>query len=157
SGSVTLNLDTSKVWLVGGNGGLSNATALLGTTDSVTMTLQVSATTALRAVPTTGTPNLLGGVGRNNIGVGGGGGAVGGGGTTGAVNQVLASYGVVGGGAGNTASNQYATVGGGLTNAASGSYATLSGGQSNSASGTGAAIGGGQSNIASNASATVGG
>jgi hypothetical protein len=74
-------------------------------------------------------------------------------------NRVTASFGTIGGGAGNEAGNafEYATVGGGLNNTARGPWATVGGGQQNTASGPNSTLGGGNGNPASGELATVGG
>jgi hypothetical protein len=65
SGDVTLSLDTGytdgRYWKLSGNSGISPATHFLGTTDGVTLTLGVSGTAALRLVPTSGAPDVIGG------------------------------------------------------------------------------------------------
>ncbi len=72
-------------------------------------------------------------------------------------NSVLASFGTVGGGANNIASNVLATISGGYSNAASGFDTTISGGSQNIASGLSATVGGGDINTASGQESTVGG
>jgi hypothetical protein len=72
-------------------------------------------------------------------------------------NRVLAHFGTVGGGRGNTASGFAATVAGGQRNTASGDIATVSGGDINTASGSAATLSGGDDNIASGDYSAVGG
>ncbi|MGH8022589.1 MAG: hypothetical protein ACRED1_03340, partial [Limisphaerales bacterium] len=61
----------------------------------------------------------------------------------------------VGGGSGNTASNNYATVSGGINNVASEDQSTVSGGAANHASGEAATVSGGYDNQATDDYATV--
>ncbi len=160
-----------RYWKLGGNAGTDPATNFLGTMDNVTLTLRVNNTVALRLVPTTGTPNVIGGFSGNAVTPGvvgatiGGGGAADDGSGNPAPNRVTDDYGTVGGGwanqagddAGTTTDAGWATVGGGFRNTASGPYATVGGGESNTASGSRATVGGGDRNTASGALATVGG
>ncbi len=190
TGAVTLTLDTGYVdnryWKLSGNAvdGLPGS-QFLGTTDEVTLTLKVSGTTALRLVPTTGTPNVIGGYEENSVTAGVVGATIAGGGadTTGGntvLNRVTDNYGTVSGGwgnqagddAGTTSDKKFATVGGGRYNTAGGyisvvggggnniadNYAaTVAGGVYNTASGDTATVGGGGDNVASGIEATVGG
>jgi len=152
-------------WSLTGNSGTDPATNFLGTTDNVTLTLKVNNRVALRLVPTTGTPNLIGGYAGNSVSAGVVGATIGGGGRFLGQNRVTDEYGTVGGGIGNRAGDNagttqdagFATVGGGEGNTASGKYATVGGGQDNTASGVRATVGGGWSNAASGYAATVGG
>jgi hypothetical protein len=89
-------------------------------------------------------------------------------------NNTLSSgqFAVVGGGMGNTSSNNYSTVsggvynfnsgysasiGGGYYNVATNSYATIAGGAQNKATGVASTIAGGSANVSSNSYATVSG
>ncbi len=119
------------------------------------LTLSGSMNGGLRVEATAGTPNVIGGFSGNSVTGGGGGATISGGGQSGFPNSVNASFGTVGGGQGNTASDLSATVGGGNTNTASGLRATVGGGLINHASGGDATIGGGGNNNASGFAATV--
>ncbi len=161
TGTITLTLDTSytdgRYWKLGGNGGTDPVNHFLGTTDSVSLTLRVNNTAALRLIPSLGTPNIVGGYQGNAADALAQGVTIGGGGTSGAVNQVTVDFGTVSGGQGNTVSGGYATVGGGRSNTAGNWDATVSGGQGNSANGDSATVSGGQGNTAGGNYATVGG
>jgi hypothetical protein len=181
----TLALDTAyanaRYWQLGGN--TSPLTPTLGTTDSPTLTLVVSDTTALRLGATgDNTPNLLGGAASNSIAAGayavviaggeghtasasaatisggqnneaGEGGTVGGGGK----NLATGISSTVAGGRANAANTQFSAIGGGENNVITGQYATIGGGDNSLASGDNATVGGGQSNEATNDNATIGG
>jgi hypothetical protein len=144
-------------WQVGGNAGTTPGVDYLGTSDGVTLTLAVSGTAALRLVPHATSPNVIGGHGANSVAAGAAGATIGGGGDGTYPNRVTGgTYGTVGGGRDNTASDDYATVGGGQNNTAS-LDATVAGGRDNTASLGGATVGGGGNNTASAFDATVGG
>jgi len=85
------------------------------------------------------------------------GGTIAGGGMTDHPNRVLADFGTIGGGTGNTTSGEGAFVGGGRNNTTSGAFALVSGGEENSADGGYASVGGGWANIAADDYATIGG
>lgn len=83
-------------------------------------------------------------------------------GTTYSGNLASGNASVIGGGAGNQATNTYATVGGGNGNTASGEDSTIAGGggpsqYGNQASGGWSAIGGGDKNAATNSETVIGG
>ncbi len=92
--------------------------------------------------PTASTPNIIGGNSSNTVDTGVEGATISGGGGNGAINQVTAGYGTIGGGHSNTA-GLIATIGGGYYNLASGKNATVGGGAMNKAYGDGTLIGGG--------------
>jgi hypothetical protein len=149
--------DVLNAWSLTGNAG-TNAGNFLGTTDNMTLTLAVSNTAALRLVPNTISPNLIGGYSGNNVSAGVTGATIGGGGASGAANTVTRGYGTVGGGFNNSAGAPGATVGGGANNITSGlSSSTVAGGYGNTASRIYATVGGGESNTASGDVATVSG
>ncbi len=103
-------------------------------------------------------PNVIGGYSGNFISSTVVGSVIAGGGSASSgLNRVTGSYGVVGGGANNTATDWSATVSGGTSNTANGTYATVGGGSSNTASGYAATIGGGSVNNANGYAATIGG
>jgi hypothetical protein len=147
-------------WKLAGNSGTSSNLAFLGTTDNAPLEFRVNGQSALRIVPTTSVPNLVGGLNafhptQITSGVRGavvaGGGAPAGGVTgfgAGDFHQVTDSDGTIGGGFGNRAGNNSGTV----DDAA---FATVAGGVFNSAANYGAAVGGGDGNFAGGARATV--
>ncbi len=137
-------------WSLTGNSGISADTNFLGTTDNVTLTLAVSGTAALRLVPTTWSPNLIGGSISNTVRSGVFGATIGGGASTIEPHQITEHFGTIGGGTDNT-------VGDNDSDLLDARYGTVSGGAQNTASSVGAAVGGGVGNTASNIEATVGG
>jgi hypothetical protein len=145
---------TNQVWLLGGNEGTSPGTHFLGTTDNQSLELLVNNQRALRLEPNTdNAPNVIGGYAGNYVSNTVVGATIGGGGAgnwfgTAYTNRVLGSFGTVGGGVGNTASDWYATLGGGYNNIASGFIATVGGGFANIASAGGATVPGGRDNRA---------
>jgi hypothetical protein len=169
----TLSLDTAftnaRYWQLGGN--TSPLTPTLGTTDSPTLTLVVSSTTALRLDASGDVPTLLGGAASNTVTNGAIGVVIAGGGptdpadVTNTSNAVYDNYGTIGGGGGNRAGSDdtdrenalYATVGGGYANEATGDYTAVGGGYANEATGDYTAVGGGYANEATGSSTTVGG
>jgi len=146
-----------SAWSLLGNRGTDPTTNFLGTTDDVAFEVRVNDARALRIEPNSTCPSLIGGYSGNTVPAGVIGATIGGGGQSGEINQVNGSFGTVGGGGSNTASDMYATAGGGRSNTASGSYATVGGGYGNEASGSYATVGGGDYNKASGTNATVGG
>ncbi len=110
-------------------------------------------------------PNIIGGHRDNEVGFGVIGAMVSGGGSAALRNRVRDSFGVVGGGEGNSAGDglgtttdkSHATVGGGRENNASGFYGTIGGGVVNVASGASSTVGGGGGNQALAEDSTVGG
>jgi hypothetical protein len=143
-------------WLLGGNADTTPGADVLGTTDTVSLTLVVDAIPALRLEPGA-VPNLVGGDRANWVSAGVTGAVIGGGGSGSDPHWVGGNYGTVGGGVGNVASNSNTTVGGGVSNTAGGPDATVGGGSENAAGGYRSAIGGGGSNTASGYAATVAG
>lgn len=131
STTVTLSLDTAytdgRYWKMGGNPDAGSSGDYLGTTNETTLTLGVNGVAALRLAPTSGTPNVLGGYSGNSAASGVVGAAVAGGGAVTGVNTVLANYGTVGGGLGNTAGGAYSAVPGGSGNVAGGDYSLAAG------------------------------
>jgi hypothetical protein len=106
--------------------------------------------------------NVIGGHRDNTVGAGVGSAVIAGGGGLLAEgsgpNQVTGSWGVIGGGDGNTAGpGNDPTVGGGFNNIAGGHDSTVGGGFTNRAAGDYSAVGGGQYNTASDPFSTVGG
>ncbi len=143
-------------WSLIGNTGTNPNTNFLGTTDSVTLTLRVSNTVALRLASSIGTPNVIGGYEGNVISGAVEGGVIAGGGAWWGPNLVTANGGTVGGGGSNRAIGSEATVGGGWNNQAT-YRATVGGGDSNQAGSDWATVGGGNGNQATLDYATVGG
>lgn len=141
--AVPYALHAADAWSINGNGG-TNSGNMLGTMDNQTLTLAISGTAALRLVPGSLGPNLIGGSQVNTITLGISGATIGGGG-----------YPCPG--CGNGVSADYGTVGGGYINLANGDSSTVGGGNANNASGYDSTIGGGVSNIAGNVATVAGG
>jgi hypothetical protein len=181
SGSVTLTVDfagtgaantvarsdhhhNTSYWRLTGNSG-TNASNFLGTTDNMSLTIAVSSTAALRLLPGSIAPDLLGGHISNTINSGVSGAVIAGGGNSNLPQRVTDDYGTVGGGLANRAGNAdnsysnalYATVSGGLNNVASATEATIGGGVSNNATALGATVSGGALNEANGSNSTIGG
>jgi hypothetical protein len=143
-----------------GNGGTTPGTHFFGTTDLQALELKVNNWRAVRLEPTGfgDSPNLIGGYSGNIVSNSVVGATVGGGGLFGSINSVEKSYGVVGGGIGNTArGDSYATVSGGSGNTANGFATAVGGGQGNTANGNSATIAGGGFNAVTDDGGTVGG
>lgn len=157
--------DTKTFWSLTGNAGTTPVTHVLGTLDTVTLTVVVSNTPALRIVPTGQTPNLIGGHAENSALNNVQGAVIGGGGESAAPNRVTDDFGTIGGGRNNLAGNNnsnsndapYATIGGGINNSASALVATISGGMNNVITATSATIGGGSYNTAQGGYTTIAG
>jgi hypothetical protein len=149
--------DVGSGWALTGNAGTTYGPDFIGTTDSVSLTVKVSDTVALRIAPGAGdgTPNIIGGYSGNLIIDTVRGGTIAGGGSSGYINRVTGSYATVGGGRGNQVIDWYATIGGGENNQST-KYATVGGGYSNNAADWYATVGGGYGNDAAYY-ATVGG
>lgn len=154
-------------WSLGGNAGTNPTTSFLGTPDNQPLVLKTNNRRAMQYQYSENIPsgfrsnNALGGADVNSIVAGVVGATIAGGGKdvfsgTDSPNQVIANFGAVGGGIGNTAGDS-ATVGGGEANTASGRDSTIAGGTANLADSTDATVAGGELNTASNAEATVGG
>ncbi len=140
-------------WSLTGNAGTATATNFLGTTDSAAFEIRVNGLRAWRAVPSNRTidaPNLIGGHPLNSVSTGVEGGTIAGGGTgeAGAINEVQASYGFVGGGINNKAMGGFSVVAGGQNNKATDFNSTVGGGSNNTAGGLAATVPGGTSNDA---------
>jgi hypothetical protein len=144
-------------WLLNGNSGTNPAVNYLGTIDSITLTLKAGGATALRLVPNSTSPDLLGGFELNRIGLGTAGAVIGGGGSSSFPNRVDGNFGVVNGGEGNRTQGDWATVGGGGHNSALGEGATVGGGEHVSATGLVSTVAGGDLITATGNYASVGG
>jgi hypothetical protein len=142
----------------------ANAGGLMSFVDAP-LDIKVNGQRAMRyqaALSPTEAPAIIGGYSGNT---GASGATIAGGGSSAAPNSVLAAYGTVGGGAGNTAGapsepntdHAWATIGGGLFNQTTGDYSTIGGGYHNFGTNEGTTIAGGFLNTASNNYATVGG
>ena len=163
-GTVTTNdlsasVLNSTFWKLGGNAGTTPGTHFLGTTDDQPLEFKVNGQRGLRLEYRAGgaatSVNVIGGYSANSVVSSAVGATIAGGGSdTLGTNQVMASFGTVGGGRKNTAHGE-STVGGGANNTASGSAATIGGGANNTASGNKATVGGGEGNTASGSSATI--
>jgi hypothetical protein len=149
-------LDSTALWLVGGNAGTAPGVNFLGTTDNQPLEVKVNAERALRLEPNgTSTPSVIGGFRSNLVAAGVSGAVIAGGGGTNQVNTLQASFSTIGGGGGNTVQAAggyaaYAVIGGGYNNniQTSANYGTIAGGtgnliQNSTANG---AIGGGAGN-----------
>ena len=173
----------ASYWKLWGNSGTNPSTNFIGTTDNQGLAFRVNNQLAMRILPDSTSPNLIGGHPTNWVTAGVYGATIGGGGESelfNDVNRVTDHYGTIGGGKNNqagdnagtvgdsgnatvgggdsnTASNNYTTVGGGYLNTAGGDLATVGGGHYNRAIDYAATAGGGASNTASNWYATVGG
>ncbi len=152
-------LQAGDAWLLEGNSGTSYGTDFLGTTDSVSVTVRVSDTVAMRFAPgfADGTPNLIGGSSANTISDAVQGSIIAGGGSSEYPIQITADFGTVGGGSSNSVTALGGTIGGGGGNSVGGFYATAAGGALHNASGDFTAIGGGETNSASGSTATISG
>jgi hypothetical protein len=170
-------------WRLSGNVGTTPAQNFLGTADNQALELRVNGLRAFRLEPaaTNGAPNVVGGSPRNLVDVGYFGATVAGGGATNLggspyPNRVSASFGSIGGGAGNTVSSNAANstiaggfantilpnttnafIGGGQFNSAGAPFSTVGGGVQNSSTAIYATVGGGYQNSATVSFATVGG
>lgn len=145
--------------------------AVIGTDSAHSLTIYVNDRPALHFEPTDGTVNIVAGH-QSNAAEEGVEGATCFGGETEGQNEVLRSFGTigggrrnavegtdaaVGGGAGNKASNEATTVAGGNENRASSFAAAIAGGAGNEALAGRTAIGGGEDNKATELWATIGG
>jgi hypothetical protein len=145
-------------WSLAGNAGTTPGTNFLGTTDDKALELKVNGQRALRLVPNTISPNVIGGFVGNGTGKSSAQGAtIAGGGTTGSSNFVFADFGTVSGGKLNKASGAASSVGGGAANTASAEAAVVAGGEFNTASGLESFVGSGEDNNASGPRSTVAG
>jgi len=173
-------------WKTDGNAGTTTGTHFVGTTDNQAVDLRVNNARALRLQPNSTSPNLIGGHGENLVGIGVAGAVIAGGGDALELNQVIANFGVIGGGSGHAIAggirnsidtnafesaiaggrfnkveenSYYGFIGGGLGNRISSPTAFIGGGLSNTVRGLRAVISGGEhNNILDNAyHAVIGG
>jgi len=157
--------DVFSGWGLAGNAGTYPSMNFIGTTDNQGLAFRVNNQVAMRILPDSTSPNLIGGYSGNWITTGVYGATIGGGGQSGFNNRVTDHYGTIGGGvinqagdnAGTVGDSNYATVGGGTRNTARASAATVGGGYGNTASDGAATVGGGWYNTASGTESTVGG
>jgi len=112
----------TSFWNIGGNAGTTGAN-FIGTTDNQPLELRANGGRVFRITPTATAPNIVGGSVLNSI----------------ASNTVGA---VIGGGSGNSASNNYSVVAGGQNNAATNLAAVVLGGSGNTAGGQYSVAGG---------------
>jgi trimeric autotransporter adhesin len=143
-------------WALNGNSG-TNGNGFIGTTDNTALTIGVNGTGALRIYPNPTSPNLVGGYSGNLISPTLYGQTIAGGGSFFYENQVLKTYGTVGGGQNNQVDGYAATIAGGAGSRATSDYATIAGGLNNLATGSSSGIGGGFYNVAAGYVAYVGG
>ncbi len=113
--------------------------------------------TALTIQTNPTSPNLIGGFSGNSVAALKVGATIGGGGASGFINQVNGDFGVVGGGADNTAAGNGAFVGGGQLNGANSLYSAVVGGNQNTANEQFSIAGGGFQNLAGGQYSFVGG
>jgi hypothetical protein len=113
-------------------------------------------TNGLRVEQSSVSPNVIGGHAANSAAPDVSGAAIAGGGEAGNPNQVLGSFGAIGGGRGNQAGVR-AVVGGGLQNLATGEFSSICGGIDNQATGGEASILGGAGGRATGDGATIAG
>ena len=155
-------------WELDGNGGTTPGTNFIGTTDARALHLYVNSGSGANGLNSNGLIlNINGSIQRHVGGGNVGGNPRGERAVDMQIKRSLASQvasevasgleSVIGGGAGNTASNERATVAGGLKNTASGRRSTVGGGNSNIASGDWATVAGGADDIASGSYSAVGG
>ncbi len=153
------NDNSNTQWNLTGNAG-TGGNAILGTTDLQPFELRANNQRALRIVPAptarqfADAPQMIGGFSGNVVNASALGITIAGGGRFLATNAVIADYGTVGGGVGNTSSD-HATVGGGNNNSATGTNSTISGGNNNLASGNASTVAGGDNNQATGTDATA--
>lgn len=174
NGTITANKFAANIfnplaWLLGGNSGVTSG--FMGTTDIQPLTFKVNNRRAMQYQYAENTANagseyrsvnLLGGSELNVIAAGVVGATIAGGGADNFTgmdypNRVMADFGTIGGGYGNTADDRGATISGGWFNTASGPQATIGGGFENTASSAFVTVGGGWHNTASREYAMVGG
>jgi hypothetical protein len=144
-------------WFLTGNAGTTAGTHFLGTADNEPLELHANQLRALLLEPNGTSPNIVAGYQGNSVGAGVVGASIGGGGSELSTNEVMADYGSVDGGAGNSATGYASAIGGGELNSTSGAHTVVDGGSGNAAGGNYSAIGGGQSNSTGVAHATVAG
>ena len=149
--------NTTSFWSLTGNAGTNPSTNYLGTSDPVALTFKVGGVTALRLLPDSTSPNIVGGSENNQVVSGTIGAVIAGGGAPTAINKAQGNYSVVGGGVGNSTNGSEATVAGGVQNTASSAYTSIGGGWKNIASGSESTVAGGAYNSATDSVASVGG
>lgn len=152
-------------WLLSGNSGTDPNQNYIGTNDEVALELRVNGVPALRLLPNSSSPNIIGGSEMNWISPGIYGATIGGGGDYYFPNSISDYNGTVSGGKDNHAGlddgilhlQQGATVGGGVGNTASEAFSTVAGGYLNIANGEESTIGGGVLNTVNDDWATISG
>jgi len=143
-------------WGLGGNTGTGSGN-FLGTLDNTSLNLGVNGSVALRLMPASQSPNIVGGYAGNYISATIYGATIAGGGSYFYENRVMQTFGTVSGGRNNHADKYGSTIAGGIDNQATGDYAVVAGGLHNFATGSSSGIGGGFYNIASGYVAYIGG
>ena len=141
---------SGQFWSLGGNSGTTPGVNYLGTTDNQPLELRVNGQRAFRVVPTTDTPNVIGGCSNNIIAANIVGATIGGGGTVlGTQPNIITNggqYGTIAGGYNNTVASYGGAVLGGSVNFAGGSFAAIGAGQFNSSLSDYSFVGGGYTN-----------
>jgi hypothetical protein len=158
-----------NAWSVGGNGGTNPTTQFLGTTDDKPLVLKANGHRAVQYQESrypggARSVNILAGADINSIAPDVVGSVVAGGGSvnangTGAMNDMRASFSVIGGGSGNFADTgvSFLVIGGGSGNNAQEDYSTIGGGEGNNTQGDWSTVAGGKGNYAGGSQATVAG
>ena len=146
-----------EFWQLGGNSGTVAGQDFLGTTDPLPLELRVNNVRALLLEPHATSPNVIGGYQGNFTSTAVVGAAIAGGGTANdgfglpRANRVLANFGTIGGGFGQTVNALNGFIGGGQDHTidSAASYGTISGGRSNTVqrASPGGSIGGGYANL----------
>ena len=157
NGSVSCQAVAGGSWSLSGNSGTTGSN-FLGTTDNKALELKVNGQRALRLVPNTTSPTLVGGFSGNSVDPAASGATIAGGGASGSPNTITSgNFATIAGGTNNTASLGGAAVGGGYNNTASGGASAVAGGNGNTASGPDSAVAGGSVNTASGEGSAVAG
>jgi len=147
----------SEAWLLRGNAWTDPMLNFLGTTDDSPFSIRVAGLTALRILPDTRSPNLIGGYRLNRVSESVYGATICGGGMLDGINEVHGPFGMVGGGYSNAATGRISVVTGGTSNTSSGQLSFVGGGESNTADSEASSIVGGRENQANHEFAFVGG
>ena len=144
----------SNAWRLVGNAGTLPGTHFVGTTDNQPLELAVNNRRALRLIPGTISPNIIGGDSNNTVSAGLNGVVIAGGGGGSTVhNEVRSSYASIGGGLANLIEEacSYSVVGGGYNNKvfSNAGYVVVAGGYANivQTNADYCAIGGGRENM----------
>jgi len=157
AGDLSPGLLSNTFWRLAGNAGTVSGTHFLGTVDNQSLELRADNQTALRLLPRTTSPSLVGGHGSNTVNSGIQGAFIGGGGQPDSRNLVSGHYAAIVGGYGNRAQGSGSVIGGGLSNYVAHTATVVGGGAGNSAGAPYATIGGGQDNLVLETNGTISG